>query len=134
MFCIGINCCIFCAVVVPDQAFVLDWVFADGPPKGAAVYDNNKRQDFHAIVPLALPEELYWVEEEQRIYRRLQEERRIREEAIHAKVSLIVKSESIVLKYIISMTIKIDNFLFVSSRKHFVALSVPSTRAKITKD
>ena len=88
-------CCIigiFCstmsfAVVVPDRAFVLDWVFADGPPQSATVYDNNHRQDFHAIVPNGIPEELYWVEEEHQIYRKLQEERRLREDAIRAKVS-----------------------------------------------
>ncbi|KAK7363745.1 hypothetical protein VNO77_05899 [Canavalia gladiata] len=73
-------------VEVPDQAFVLDWVFADGPPRKASVYDNNHRQDFHAIVPKAIPDEEYWIGEEQMIYRRLQEERRLREEAIRAKV------------------------------------------------
>ncbi|KAJ1427192.1 Starch synthase, catalytic domain [Sesbania bispinosa] len=72
-------------VVVPDQAFVLDWVFADGPPHNAIVYDNNRRQDFHAIVTKATPDEEYWVREEQLIYRKLQEERRLREEAIRAK-------------------------------------------------
>ncbi|XP_065879868.1 starch synthase 3, chloroplastic/amyloplastic [Euphorbia lathyris] len=76
----------WCAnVSVPDQAVILDWVFADGPPQGASTYDNNKREDFHAIVPIPFTEELFWVEEEHRIYRRLREERRIREEAIRAK-------------------------------------------------
>ncbi|KAG4960127.1 hypothetical protein JHK87_036760 [Glycine soja] len=72
-------------VVVPDQALVLDWVFADGPPKKAVVYDNNRKQDFHAIVPGAIPDEQYWVDEEQLIYRKFQEERRLREDAIRAK-------------------------------------------------
>ncbi|KAI3456459.1 hypothetical protein Pfo_013122 [Paulownia fortunei] len=72
-------------VVVPDRALVLDWVFADGPPQQAIIFDNNRRQDFHAIVPKSIPEELYWVEEEQQIYKRLQAERRLREEAIRAK-------------------------------------------------
>lgn len=75
------------AVIVPDRALVLDWVLADGPPKKANIYDNNKRLDFHAIVPKTIPEELYWVEEEHRIYRKLQEERRLREEAARAKVN-----------------------------------------------
>ncbi|KAH7569482.1 hypothetical protein ACOSP7_012903 [Xanthoceras sorbifolium] len=75
----------YAEVVVPDRAFVLDWVFADGPPQKATVYDNNHRQDFHAIVPQSIPEELYWVEEEHKTYRKLQEERRLREEAIRAK-------------------------------------------------
>ncbi|TKY72162.1 Soluble starch synthase 3 [Spatholobus suberectus] len=72
-------------VVVPDQALVLDWVFADGPPQKAVVYDNNRKQDYHAIVPVAMPDEQYWVEEEQTIFRKFQEERRLREEAIRAK-------------------------------------------------
>ncbi|KAM1033523.1 hypothetical protein FF1_037005 [Malus domestica] len=72
-------------VVVPEQAIVLDWVFADGPPQNAVLYDNNHRHDFHAIVPKSIPEELYWVEEEHQIYKKLQEERRLREEAIRAK-------------------------------------------------
>lgn len=73
-------------VTVPDQAVILDWVFADGPPQKASIYDNNKRHDFHALVPMSIPEEVYWVEEELRIYQKLQEERRLREEAIRAKV------------------------------------------------
>ncbi|TMW93447.1 hypothetical protein EJD97_011678 [Solanum chilense] len=72
-------------VVIPDQALVLDWVFADGPPKHAIAYDNNHRQDFHAIVPKHFPEELYWVEEEHQIFKTLQEERRLREAAMCAK-------------------------------------------------
>ncbi|KAK8664881.1 hypothetical protein V6N13_084653 [Hibiscus sabdariffa] len=75
----------YAEVVIPDQALVLDWVFADGPPKVATVYDNNNRQDFHAIVPKAIPGEMYWVEEEQRIFRKLQKERKLREDAIRAK-------------------------------------------------
>ncbi|CAI8590692.1 unnamed protein product [Vicia faba] len=72
-------------VVVPDQALVLDWVFADGPPQNAVVYDNNHKLDFHAIVPMATPDAQYWVEEEQLIYQKLQEERKLRKEAIRAK-------------------------------------------------
>ncbi|GMI93304.1 starch synthase 3 [Hibiscus trionum] len=74
----------YAEVVIPDQALVLDWVFADGPPKVATVYDNNNRQDFHAIVPKAIPGEMYWVEEEQKIFRKLQTERKLREEASRA--------------------------------------------------
>lgn len=76
------------AVVVPDRALVLDWVLADGPPQQAVVYDNNNMQDFHAIVPKSIAEELYWAEEEQILFRRLQTERRSREAAIRAKVVL----------------------------------------------
>ncbi|KAG6639017.1 starch synthase 3, chloroplastic/amyloplastic [Carya illinoinensis] len=83
-------------VVVPDRALVLDWVFADGPPQNAIVYDNNNRQDFHAIVPKGIPEELYWAEEEHQIYRKLQEERRLREEAVRAKTerTALMKAET----------------------------------------
>ena len=76
------------AVTVPKESLVLDWVFADGPPQRANLYDNNHREDFHAIVPQSISEELYWVKEEHQIYKKLQEERRLREEAIRAKVSL----------------------------------------------
>jgi len=51
------------------------------------VYDNNHKQDFHAIVPTVTPDEQYWVEEEQLLYRKFQDERRLRDEAIRAKVS-----------------------------------------------
>ncbi|XP_057513562.1 soluble starch synthase 3, chloroplastic/amyloplastic-like [Actinidia eriantha] len=99
-------------VAVPDRALVLDWVFANGPPQHAKVYDNNHRQDFHAIVPKCFPEELYWVEEEHQIYKKLQEERRLREEAIRAKVekTALLKAE---MK---ERTLK----MFLLSQKHVV--------------
>ncbi|KAJ8545670.1 hypothetical protein K7X08_018253 [Anisodus acutangulus] len=75
----------YAEVVIPDRALVLDWVFADGPPKNAIAYDNNHRQDFHAIVTKRIPEELYWAEEEHKIFKTLQEERKRREEAMRAK-------------------------------------------------
>ncbi|KAK9681555.1 hypothetical protein RND81_10G010600 [Saponaria officinalis] len=75
----------YAEVIVPDHATVLDWVFANGPPQKASIYDNNSLLDFHAIVPKSVPDELYWIKEEQRIYQRLQQERRLREEAIRAK-------------------------------------------------
>jgi starch synthase len=56
------------AVVLPERAYVLDWVFADGPPGNARNFDNNGRQDFHAILPNIKTEVEYWMEEEQRIY------------------------------------------------------------------
>ncbi|OMO76835.1 Glycosyl transferase, family 1 [Corchorus capsularis] len=75
----------YAEVVIPDRAHVLDWVFADGPPSGAKIYDNNNRQDFHGIVPKSIPDDLYWVEEEHRIFRKLQDERKLQEEATRAK-------------------------------------------------
>lgn len=81
------NTGISCVVVLPERTYVLDWVFADGPPGNATNYDNNGGHDFHATLLNNLTEEEYWVEEEQRIYTRLQQERREREEAIKRKVS-----------------------------------------------
>lgn len=78
------------AVVVPDQVLVLDWVFADGPPQSAIVYDNNQRQDFHAVVAKPIPEGLFSFEEEHQKHRKPQEERQLREEDIRAKVILLV--------------------------------------------
>ena len=65
---------------------MLDWVFADGPPGNARNYDNNARQDFHAILLNNMTEEEYWAEEEQWIYTRLQQDRREREETFKRKV------------------------------------------------
>ncbi|KAF8051889.1 hypothetical protein N665_1657s0009 [Sinapis alba] len=76
----------FADVIVPVGALVIDWVFADGPPEGAFLYDNNSHQDFHALVPLRTPEELYWSEEESLMFKKLQEERRLKEEAMRVKM------------------------------------------------
>ncbi|CAN7040398.1 unnamed protein product [Brassica oleracea var. botrytis] len=76
----------FAEVIVPVRALVIDWVFADGPPEGAFLYDNNSRKDFHALVPLTTPEEAYWSEEEDRMFRKLEEERRLKEEAMRVKM------------------------------------------------
>ncbi|KAK6124494.1 hypothetical protein DH2020_041775 [Rehmannia glutinosa] len=100
------------AVVVPDRALVLDWVFADGPPQQAIIYDNNNLQDFHAIVPTSIPEELYWVEEEQQIYKRLHTERRLREETIRAKAEKTARLKAETKK----RTLK----TFLLSQKHIV--------------
>ncbi|KAA8520072.1 hypothetical protein F0562_014328 [Nyssa sinensis] len=99
-------------VVVPDLAFVLDWVFADGPPQHATLYDNNHRQDFHAIVPKCIPKELYWVEKEHHIYRKLREERRLREEAIRAKAERTTRMKADMKERTVKM--------FLLSQKHIV--------------
>ncbi|KAK9151761.1 hypothetical protein Syun_010070 [Stephania yunnanensis] len=99
-------------VIVPSGAFVLDWVFANGPPGSATLYDNNQRQDFHAIVPNAIPEEMYWVEEEHRMFRKLQEERKIQEQARRAKAEKIAKMKAETKK----RTMK----KFLLSQKHIV--------------
>nr|GEV69856.1 starch synthase 3, chloroplastic/amyloplastic [Tanacetum cinerariifolium] len=83
-------------VVVPNRSLVLDWVFADGPPQRATLYDNNSRKDFHAVVPISIPQDLFWAEEEDEIYKKLQTERRLREEEIHAKAekTALLKAET----------------------------------------
>ncbi|XAR65647.1 Starch synthase [Bertholletia excelsa] len=102
----------YAEVVVPDRAVVLDWVFADGPPQHAVVYDNNHYQDFHAIVPKAVLSESYWVEGEHQIYRKLQEERRLREEAIHAKAERTARMKAEMKERTMKM--------FLLSQKHIV--------------
>ncbi|KAH6822132.1 starch synthase 3 [Perilla frutescens var. hirtella] len=114
----------FVDVVVPDGALVLDWVFADGPPHQAVVYDNNNFQDFHAIVPNSIPDELYWVDEEQRIFRRLQTERRLREEAIRAKAEKTARQKTETKE----RTLK----TFLLSQKHIVYTEPLDVRAGST--
>ncbi|XP_031486594.1 starch synthase 3, chloroplastic/amyloplastic [Nymphaea colorata] len=99
-------------VTVPDRALVLDWVFTDGPPGHAKVYDNNKLQDFHAIVPQSIPEDRYWLEEEHQIYIKLQQERKLKEEAkrLKAEKTACLKAETK------ERTLK----MFLLSQKHIV--------------
>eukprot|EP00249_Psilotum_nudum_P022055 c28356_g1_i1 orf=2-3733(+) len=72
-------------VAVPEHAYVLNWVFADGPPGKAIVYDNNYYQDFHALVPNGVPDDFYWDEVEQQIFKKISKERHEREEAAQRK-------------------------------------------------
>uniref|UniRef100_A0A7N0SWD3 starch synthase n=1 Tax=Kalanchoe fedtschenkoi TaxID=63787 RepID=A0A7N0SWD3_KALFE len=104
-------------VIVPDGALVLDWVFADGPPETATLYDNNNRQDFHAILPTSVPQELYWNEEEHRIYTRFHQERRLKEEAIEKTVRMKAAMKENTLKR------------FMLSRKHVVYTEPVDVRA-----
>ncbi|KAI5078701.1 hypothetical protein GOP47_0006372 [Adiantum capillus-veneris] len=93
-------------VEVPKQAFVLDWVLADGPMEAATLYDNNGYQDFHALVPRGVPNDLHWQEVEDCIFNMLQEEREKREEATlkkaertaEIKAQLKEKTKSILVK------------------------------------
>lgn len=66
---------------------MLDWVFADGPPGNARKYDNNGKRDFHAVVSKSISEDLFWVEEEHRIFEGLERERKEKEDAGRRKVS-----------------------------------------------
>ncbi|CAA6668693.1 unnamed protein product [Spirodela intermedia] len=83
-------------VIVPDRALVMDWVFADGPPKNARIYDNNNNQDFHAVVPNCISEEIFWADEEEYIYDKIQEERKLKVEAAKSKAekALCLKAET----------------------------------------
>lgn len=76
----------FDAVVLPEKAIVLDWVFANAPPRNASVYDNNNNKDFRALVSKVIPDEETWILEQERIYIKLQEQRRLKEAALAAKV------------------------------------------------
>ncbi|XP_052181468.1 starch synthase 3, chloroplastic/amyloplastic isoform X2 [Diospyros lotus] len=111
-------------VIVPDCALLLDWVFADGPPQNATIYDNNHRQDFHAIVPKGIPEELYWVEEEHQIYKKLQEERRLKEEAMRAKAERTASMKAEMKERTLKM--------FLLSQKHIVYTEPLDVRAGST--
>uniref|UniRef100_J3MR14 starch synthase n=1 Tax=Oryza brachyantha TaxID=4533 RepID=J3MR14_ORYBR len=113
-------------VNIPENAFVLDWVFADGPPGNARNYDNNGRQDFHAILPNAMTTEEYWVEEENRIYTRLFQEIREREEAIKKKAEKRAKMKSEMKEKTMRM--------FLLSQKHIVYTEPLEVRAGTTVD
>uniref|UniRef100_A0A7N0UI48 starch synthase n=1 Tax=Kalanchoe fedtschenkoi TaxID=63787 RepID=A0A7N0UI48_KALFE len=102
----------YAEVVVPDRAIVLDWVFADGPPKSAKLYDNNNHQDFHARVPLSVSEELFWAEEEQHVYNSLQADRKLTEEAKRLKAEKTARMKAETRE----RTLK----AFLLSRKHIV--------------
>ncbi|XP_073003486.1 soluble starch synthase 3, chloroplastic/amyloplastic-like [Typha latifolia] len=114
----------YAEVVVPEQAFILDWVFADGPPRKAEVYDNNALQDFHATVPDYMSEELFWFEEEHRICRKLQEARKINQEAARRKAEKIAAMKAETKE----RTMK----TFLLSQKHIVYTEPLEVRAGCT--
>jgi len=113
-------------VIQPENALVLDWVFADGPPGNARSYDNNGRRDFHAILPNNMTEEGYWVQEEQNIYARLLQERREQEEAIKRKAERSAKMKA-------EMKAKTMR-RFLLSQKHIVYTEPLEIRAGTTVD
>uniref|UniRef100_A0A0D9X573 starch synthase n=1 Tax=Leersia perrieri TaxID=77586 RepID=A0A0D9X573_9ORYZ len=113
-------------VNIPEKAFVLDWVFADGPPGNARNYDNNGRQDFHAILPNVMTTEEFWVEEEQCIYRRLLQEWRERVEAVKRKAEKRAKLKSEMKEKSMRM--------FLLSQKHIVYTEPLELRAGTTVD
>ncbi|CAL4997198.1 unnamed protein product [Urochloa decumbens] len=114
-------------VTLPQRAYVLDCVFADGPSGNARNYDNNGRRDFHAIVPNnIMTDEKYWVEEEQKIYTRLQHERREREEAIRIKAERRAKMKAEMKEKTMRM--------FLVSQKHIVYTEPLEIHAGTTVD
>ncbi|KAL6843830.1 hypothetical protein ACP4OV_026401 [Aristida adscensionis] len=113
-------------VAVPERALVLDWVLADGPPGNARNYDNNGMQDFHAIVPNNLSDGRFWVEEEHRIFRRLQQERKEREEADRRKAKRSAKLKAEMKEKTMRA--------FLLSQKHIVYTEPLEVRAGTTVD
>ncbi|KAL8130155.1 hypothetical protein V2J09_019310 [Rumex salicifolius] len=99
-------------VEIPDDALVLDCVFADGPPKKAVVYDNNNRQDFHSIVPKPIPDEQSWAEEEEIFFQRLEDERRKKEEFKRAKAKKTAEMRAVTKENSLKR--------FLMSQKHIV--------------
>ncbi|CAO2043785.1 unnamed protein product [Urochloa humidicola] len=116
----------YAEVTLPERALALDWVFADGPPGNATNYDNNGRQDFHAIVPNNIPEDMFWVEEEHRIFRRLQQERREREVAVRLKAERSAKMKAEMKEKTMRA--------FLLSQKHIVYTEPLEVRAGTTVD
>ncbi|KAL6652003.1 hypothetical protein ACP70R_010928 [Stipagrostis hirtigluma subsp. patula] len=113
-------------VALPERALVLDWVFADGPPGNARNYDNNGMHDFHAIVPNNISEDLFWVEEENRIFKRLQQERREREDAARRKAERSAKLKAEMKEKTMRA--------FLLSQKHIVYTEPLEVRAGTTVD
>ncbi|KAF0892509.1 hypothetical protein E2562_016815 [Oryza meyeriana var. granulata] len=113
-------------VTLPERALVLDWVFADGPPGNARNYDNNGRQDFHAVVPNNISEDLFWVEEEHTIFRRLQKERKEREDADRRKAEITAKMKAEMKEKTMRE--------FLLSQKHIVYTEPLEVRAGTTVD
>lgn len=65
---------------VPEDAVVLNWVIADGPKGAAGVWDNNDRRDFGALVGDDAHVQSLFEELEAKILKRLEAERKEREE------------------------------------------------------
>ncbi|BBN03016.1 starch synthase [Marchantia polymorpha subsp. ruderalis] len=78
-------------VKVPEKAYMLNWVFADGPPETARLYDNNDYRDFHGVVTNTLAEDAYWGQFEEEVYEKLQKERQARREEAERKAVHIEK-------------------------------------------
>lgn len=86
----------YAEVEIPEGSLIIDWVFTNGPPNDATLYDNNNRNDFHATVPIDVSEELFWLDEEQRAYKALRDDRKLREkhEEMKAEKTALMKLET----------------------------------------
>ncbi|XP_044459076.1 starch synthase 3, chloroplastic/amyloplastic [Triticum aestivum] len=113
-------------VTLPESALVLDWVFADGSPGNASKYDNNGKQDFHAAVSKSISDDLFWVEEERRIFERLQRERTEKEDAGRRKAEITARMKAEMKEKTMRE--------FLLSQKHIVYTEPLEVRAGTTVD
>ncbi|KAM0870415.1 hypothetical protein ACQ4PT_040015 [Festuca glaucescens] len=116
----------YATVTLPESALVLDWVFADGPPGKARKYDNNGKQDFHAAVAKSISDDLFWVEEENRIFERLQQDRKEREDAGRRRAEITARMKA--------QTKEKTMREFLLSQKHIVYTEPLEVRAGTTVD
>uniref|UniRef100_A0A3B6DJ37 starch synthase n=2 Tax=Triticum aestivum TaxID=4565 RepID=A0A3B6DJ37_WHEAT len=113
-------------VTLPESALVLDWVFADGSPGNASKYDNNGKRDFHAAVSKSISDDLFWVEEERRIFERLQRERKEKEDAGRRKAEITARMKAEMKEKTMRE--------FLLSQKHIVYTEPLEVRAGTTVD
>ncbi|SPT20048.1 unnamed protein product [Triticum aestivum] len=113
-------------VTLPESTLVLDWVFADGSPGNANKYDNNGKRDFHAAVSKSISDDLFWVEEERRIFERLQRERKEKEDAGRRKAEITARMKAEMKEKTMRE--------FLLSQKHIVYTEPLEVRAGTTVD
>ncbi|CAM0902904.1 unnamed protein product [Alopecurus aequalis] len=113
-------------VTLPESALVLDWVFADGPPGNARKYDNNGKRDFHAVISKNISEDLFWMEEEQRIFKMLQQKRKEKEDAARRRAEITARMKAEMKEKTMRE--------FLLSQKHIVYTEPLEVRAGTTVD
>ena len=94
-------------------------MLADGPPERATLYDNNAYQDFHAVVPKNVPNDFYWKELEEQIYRKFQDERETKEEAARNKASNVLNRSKLIYNYIDNQGIEhfLEDIMYLTCKK-----------------
>eukprot|EP00271_Cylindrocystis_brebissonii_P019716 TRINITY_DN6165_c0_g1_i1.p2 TRINITY_DN6165_c0_g1~~TRINITY_DN6165_c0_g1_i1.p2 ORF type:complete len:1113 (-),score=272.03 TRINITY_DN6165_c0_g1_i1:5404-8742(-) len=70
-------------IMVPEDAFMLNWVLADGPPNTAYTFDNNNMEDYAAVVGGPEAEAEHFAQMETKLLVEL-EEARVKAEAVAA--------------------------------------------------